>query len=218
MFKQALFTLSFLIFLGCSGDKKVDRSAYEDELESREIVHVTEAQLFEATLKVGDSIANLAQKKLGGSLQQAIKNEGIEGAIKFCNLNAYNLVDSLETTYDAEIKRVSINYRNPSDKPDSIETQLLEAYEYNVENGIPLTNNIQKIHQTDYLLFTKPIEINNPLCLQCHGKIGKQLSEKTNELIKELYPEDLAVNYEMNDLRGMWSIKLSQKKIIQIEF
>ncbi len=207
----------FLILISCN-DKRVDRSTYEDELKSREIKKVTEADLFEKALQEGDSIATYSQKALGAKLKNAIQNNGVEGAITFCNINAYPIVDSLQKKYDATIRRVSKKYRNPNDKPDSLELALLESYEFNIEKGLEVKPNLQDPHDGKNLIFTKPIMINNPLCLQCHGTVGKELTEETNELISSLYPEDLATGYEMNQLRGMWIIRLSRKKLIIEEF
>ena len=107
---------------------------------------------------------------------------------------------------------------NTKDKPDSLELSLLEAYQYNIEKGLSIESNIKDPHDGKYLLYTKPIMIDNPLCLQCHGEIGKELSEETHQLIKELYPQDMATNYKMSELRGMWSIKLSKRNLILSEF
>jgi len=218
MFRTLLSVIIITLIASCSGKQHVDRSAYEEELNEREIKRVTDAELYEAALKVGEKVANLSQQKLSSNLMRAIKDQGIEEAIRFCNLNAYSLVDSLKKEYDAEIKRVSAKYRNPLDKPDSLESTILEAYQYNIDNNLELESNVQKTHNSDDFLFTKPITINNPMCLQCHGEPDKELSLKTQEVIKKLYPEDRATNYKMNQLRGMWSIKLSRKKLILNEF
>jgi hypothetical protein len=57
--------------------------------------------------------------------------------------------------------------------------------------------------------------INNAQCLNCHGTPGKEVLPENHELIKGLYPQDRATGYSMDDLRGMWSIRLSKKEIIK---
>ncbi len=207
---------SVCLLFACSG-KKVDKSTYEEELKSREIKKVSEADLFEKALQIGDSIATRSQLALSSKLQVAIKSGGVPEAISFCKLNALPVVDSLEKKYNAQIKRVSFQYRNPSDEPDSLEYSLLEAYQFNINEGIEVKANIQDPHD-GYLLFTKPILINNPLCLRCHGEVGKEISPENHQLIVELYPEDKATGYAMNQLRGMWSIRLSKKNLIINDF
>ena len=82
-------------------------------------------------------------------------------------------MDSLEQQYDAEIKRVSMHYRNPEDQPDGTEKKILEAYQYSLDSGYSLSDNVQKVG-SQFILYTKPIVIDNPLCLNCHGEPGKR--------------------------------------------
>ena len=50
--------------------------------------------------------------------------------------------------------------------------------------------------------FYAPIILQD-MCKKCHGP----KAEITNyEVIKKLYPDDLAFGYEQGDIRGMWSI------------
>jgi cytochrome c551/c552 len=46
-----------------------------------------------------------------------------------------------------------------------------------------------------------------PTCIKCHG--GKtDITESTQKMIAQKYPNDKAIGYQMGDLRGMWKIKL----------
>ncbi len=217
--KHNLLVLLGLIALSfsCKMDKKVDRSAYEEELKDREIVRVSEAEIFEAAMKLGGQIADETQKTLGSQLQQAVKSDGVPGAIQYCNLQAYPLVDSLQQKYAASIKRVTSKPRNPDNAPDSLEQVIFDAYQYNHENGQPLAENLQAVGKDTYL-YNKPIMIGNPLCLACHGPVGEGITKEHYEVIKELYPHDQAINYKMGELRGMWSIRLSKKELIRNSF
>ena len=113
----------------------------------------------------------------------------------------------------SEIKRTSFKIRNPANLPNDLESQILDAYAYSLENGLELTPNLQRIDQ-DYILYTRPIILDNALCLACHGKPGEEIVDTQLELLGSLYPEDKAVGYELGQLRGMWSIKLSQKELV----
>jgi hypothetical protein len=57
--------------------------------------------------------------------------------------------------------------------------------------------------------------IDNALCLNCHGKVGENVTQDTYQLIKDLYPGDSATGFEKGDLRGMWSIKMAKKQIVK---
>jgi hypothetical protein len=43
-------------------------------------------------------------------------------------------------------------------------------------------------------------------CLVCHGDPQTQIAEATLAKINDLYPEDKATGFAMNDFRGAWKI------------
>lgn len=211
----AVILLSSLVLIGCSGKKKVDREQVKNEMELREPRKVTEAEIIEKSLALGAEIASKSQTKLSSSLKMALQEGGIDHAIEFCNLNAYPLIDSLEDAYGAEIRRVTFKARNKKDVPDELESKILEAYQDAHANDIELKDYAQIIEGDEYVLYTKPIVINNALCLSCHGIPGESLTEQARNMILEYYPEDEAVGYNMNDLRGMWSIRILKTGVVK---
>ena len=190
-----------------------DRAAAREGTRSQEIRKVDEAVIIAMGLERGRLIADTVQKLLGTALKNHIKDEGIEPALKYCNLNAYPLVDSLSKVYSADVRRVSTKLRNPKNRPDSIELLLLEAYQYTLDQGQTANENIQD-NKLGQLLYTRPIIIGEPVCLQCHGKVGENVSEETNKIIQNLYPEDNATGHSITEMRGMWSIRLEKKDIV----
>jgi hypothetical protein len=209
-------TASFLLLVvfHCTSDKKVDTESVKKEIKSREIKKVTEAEIINKVQELGNAVALGTKQTLGKNLQSALQSGGVENAISFCNLNAMPLVDSLSKNYDAVIKRVSLKVRNPEDAPTELERELLEAYEYQMKNSAEMKPNVQALGDDQYL-FTKPIMVENALCLTCHGTFENGLTQETDDFIKSKYPEDKATGYEIGDLRGMWSITFPKKNIIQ---
>ena len=200
---------------GCNRTiSKEDQQAINEELRSREIRRITDAQIYDAAMKLGEMIADSSQRTLGKQLMHQVNENGTIAALEYCNLNAYPIIDSLSEFFNADIKRTSLRSRNPMDNPDELEGQLLDAYQYNVENSLELSPGIQKLDDGKYL-YTKPIIANSGLCLQCHGEIGTDITDEVAAVIQERYPEDNATGHQINDLRGMWSIKLDQKAIIE---
>ena len=53
--------------------------------------------------------------------------------------------------------------------------------------------------------FYYPI-VTNGMCLQCHGEPNKEIDEATLAQLNNLYPDDKAKGYAMNQVRGIWSI------------
>ncbi len=213
MKKSFLFLVPFIL-LSCNFDKnKVDSSQFEEEISNREIKRVTAVQILEQALKQGDIISKNSQKAIGGKLKMAIQQGGVVSAIGFCNASVSSIVDSLKSNFNADIKRTSLKLRNPNNAPNNKEKQLLEAYQYSFDKKSPIKESTQELDDGT-ILYTKPIFIK-PLCLNCHGKSGETLNQNTYTKIKELYPNDSAINYNTGDLRGMWSIKLTKKMLVK---
>lgn len=154
-------------------------------------------------IKKGREIAMNTFSTLGGNLQKAMKEGGVSSAVKYCNLAASPLVDSLQQMYNVSIKRTSLKLRNQDNHPTEIEKQQLEKYQQQFELGEKLSPVIHKVNEQT--IFYAPIHVTE-LCQKCHGAIGKQLLTEDYETIQSLYPKDMAINYKSGDLRGMWSI------------
>tara|TARA_A100000171_G_scaffold52991_1_gene75086 strand:+ start:2044 stop:2649 length:606 start_codon:yes stop_codon:yes gene_type:complete len=162
-------------------------------------------ELTELAQSQGDEISILAQKTLGGQLKQAISEQGVTSAVQFCNVAAYPILDTLKTAPDATVKRASLRVRNQKDVPSDVERAILEQYALSLENGDNLDPVVEVINEKQ-ILYAKPILLDSPLCLNCHGQAGSQVTPETLKSIQELYPNDNALNHEMGDLRGIWSI------------
>ncbi|MCB0560997.1 MAG: DUF3365 domain-containing protein [Lewinellaceae bacterium] len=158
----------------------------------------------EAFLEKGSYITATTFSALSGKLRSALQEEGVPGAVAYCNLVAYPLVDSLSQVHQATIRRTSLKIRNPKDKPTATELAVLETYHANAEKGASLLPGVVAIDQSTVAYYA-PI-LTQELCLQCHGKIGETLKAEDYTLVKELYPEDEAIGYQSGDLRGMWSV------------
>ncbi|NVJ86578.1 MAG: DUF3365 domain-containing protein [Algoriphagus sp.] len=210
----SIITVS-LILTACGSGERVSKDVFEEVNEAMEIKKLSEAEIIEAAIVWGDSISMEAQKQLVGQLQQAISEKGIPGAIEFCNVQALPILEEVGRPYGVEIRRASNRYRNPADQPTDMELRYLETYEYDVENGNPLSPNIQKINEGEEFLYTKAIVIPGGLCLNCHGNPGTEINEETLQKLNELYPEDKATGHKVGDLRGMWSIKIPKKEVVK---
>lgn len=210
-----LTILFFLLILSCNSDKRISREVFEQVQKSQEIKIVHEVDILNKALEWGEEISLEAQKELMGTLQKVIGEQGVPGAIEFCNVEALPILKRVSNEYGVSIRRVSNRYRNPADQPTESEKGILEAYEYNEENGVEgNTANIQKLENGEELLFTKAITIPGGLCLNCHGEPGIDIQDETLEIIDRLYPEDKAKEHQIGSLRGMWSISIPIKEVV----
>jgi len=214
LFFICIATISLSMLGSCTSDKRTDSAAVRKEIENRKIIKVTEAEIVNKVHELGKSIALSTKKTLGRNLQNSLQNGGVESAISFCNLVAMPLVDSLSHIFNTEIKRVSLKARNPNNIPNDLERKILEAYEFLWKDSIPLQTNVQPLVENRYL-FTKPILIENAMCITCHGSAENGMLKETEDFIKSKYPDDKATGYHIGDLRGMWSITFSKKMVVQ---
>lgn len=153
----------------------------------------------------GDSISTIMQRVLLSNLIQATKAGGPSYAVAFCNERAMSLTDSLSEKYHCRIQRISEKYRNPTNKPNKYDEDVLLRLGSST-SGEPLL-----VSENGRVVYYKPIRIANPACLNCHGNEGKEIAVKTLEAIRKKYPDDMATGYKEGDLRGMWKITFQEE-------
>ncbi len=200
--------------ISCGPQERVSKEVFEDVNRSMEVKKLSEAQILEEAMYWGDSISREAQAQLIGQLEKAIEEKGWADAITFCSLEALPILSDIGGKYGVSIRRVSNKYRNPLNQPNTEELPVLEAYEYNFESGLKSDPNIQKIHGGEVYLYTKAIMISSNLCLSCHGNPDADIAEDTFSKIEALYTDDKAVNFGIGDLRGMWSLRIPKKEVV----
>ena len=140
---------------------------------------------------------------LGKNLMGTIQKKGVLESLNFCNVQAYPLTDSMSVVHNAIIKRVTDKPRNPNNKANAEELGYINDFKQaiaNKEEPKPLVKEFDNKVKVYY-----PITTNN-MCLQCHGKPNKTLESKTLMSLKNLYPLDNATGYDVNQVRGIWSV------------
>jgi len=190
--KNLLLLALVVIFISCNSKKTLQ----------------SYSQLDTTYISRGNVIAKLSFETLSGELQKALQNGGIDSALRYCNLRAYPITDSLSIAHQASIKRVSTKVRNPRNKADELATFMVKGFGIDVSEDKAITSKL--VLKDDSVLFFKPI-ITQPLCLTCHGTPGKEVAFSTDSTIQKLYPRDKAVGYKNNEVRGVWRIAFKVK-------
>lgn len=150
----------------------------------------------------GDKITAVTGQTLSKSVMNAMSKGGVSEAVKFCNVAAYPLTDSLAKANQVSIKRTAIRWRNPKNKPTKQEKQLFAAFELEKQEGKISEAKIIKQKNGDWL-YAKPIILQTQ-CQACHGKLGETLLADNYKTIQKYYPKDKAINFSTGDIRGMW--------------
>ncbi|MCR9063896.1 MAG: DUF3365 domain-containing protein [Cytophagales bacterium] len=158
--------------------------------------------------KLGKEFASNTQKVLGKNLTQAMMNGGPENALTFCNVKAYPLTDSMAQFFDVKIKRVTDKPRNQLNKANAEQLAYIKTLKRQKRKSEPLKPLMTYSEKTVSGLY--PI-VTNGMCLACHGKPKEAISQSTFAVIKSLYPEDKAVNYSVDEIRGVWVIEMNKR-------
>ena len=171
----------------------------------KKVVVVEKQKTYE---EIGLEYALSTKKLLGQNLMGTIQKKGTLEALSFCNIQAMPLTDSMSVKYNATIKRVSDKNRNPNNKANAEE--LVYIAQFKKEIAANKESKPVVVDKGDKVQFYYPIPTNT-MCLQCHGKPENIKPEVRAKTLK-LYPQDLAVGYGENEVRGIWSITFDKKK------
>ena len=114
------------------------------------------------------------------------------------------------------IKQTSLKYRNPANKPDQYEVEILKKLE---KNKMDEFWKIGEYKGEKAIRYAKPLYIKK-VCLKCHGVPYKDVPE---HLYKKLVKDygNVAFNFKEGDLRGIVSVavplKFSENEIAKID-
>ena len=189
--KRIVVSLILLIsvsLIGCNKDKSIPSNA----------------------LAQGKEHALEAKKALGGQLLKALGEGGTLYALDYCNLEASTITTNVSKNTGTQISRASDQYRNPKNAANKDELAYILKTKGAIAEGNEPQPEIKRI--SDKLVAYYPI-MTNGMCLQCHGTPGKELLLATEEKIKTLYPNDMAVGYDVNQLRGIWVIQMNEEDL-----
>ncbi|MFM1879452.1 MAG: hypothetical protein RLZZ241_2318 [Bacteroidota bacterium] len=154
------------------------------------------------------TIAISVQAKLGKTLQEKLKQQGITGAIAFCNANALPITDSIAQQNGVQIRRVTDRARNKVNQANRIEIALMNQVRDSMLMGSPPGN--LTIKGEAGVSYYVPI-VTADFCLKCHGFPGKEINQNDYDVISRYYPEDKAIGYGAPELRGLWKVTDNSK-------
>ena len=141
-------------------------------------------------------------KQYKNTLIEGLQHNDLKKALKYCNKEVEKLI-SKGNEKDYTIKRVSLRPRNKNNYPTLYEKEILEKF-----NKLSLKDNkylalehseiIKDENNNNKFVYAKAIRIKE-VCLNCHGS---NINNDLKKEIRKLYPDDKAINYKLNDIRG----------------
>ncbi len=146
-------------------------------------------------------------KQFGGilkpQLKEALKEGGVEHAIKVCSEKAPQIANDLSGKTQWSVKRVSLKARNNNTaQPDLWETIVLKEFEHEQQQGQPVKSMAKAEIVEKQFRFMKAQGVS-PLCLTCHGT---ELSSEAKSALEHFYPDDKATGYQLGQVRGAFSL------------
>lgn len=142
-------------------------------------------------------------------LTAEIEKHGYAEAISVCRDKAPEMARGLSEQTGWSIRRVSLKNRNPKATPDAWERAALEDFERRLAAGED-PGRMEKaetvtIDGQPVFRYMKALSTND-LCLNCHGG-SEKIAPDVQMKLRELYPEDKAIDYRLNQIRGAITVK-----------
>jgi hypothetical protein len=166
----------------------------------------TDQQLSEL-MKSTKEVVDPMPVKLKALLTDEITNNGPVKAIETCSLKAPAMARALSEKTGWSIKRVSVKNRNPEGKADKWEEKTMKGFERELAgntDAVMEQGDIVTINSKQYFRYAKGLKTTKE-CLMCHGK-DENITTELKEKLKEIYPNDLAKGYDVNQVRGIISV------------
>jgi hypothetical protein len=153
--------------LGCGGSGPGNRSAMREEMRSREVVHLTPAQISDRAFELGDT---LSQKSLSMWLTNLATGDSS------CTPAWILTQKQLLEKYQTQAQRLRFGETAGWKALEGKEKEVAEAYAYQKQNHQPILPNIQKDGDKDFL-YSKALTLSNPKCFSCHKNVTSAGSE-----------------------------------------
>jgi hypothetical protein len=137
-----------------------------------------------------------------GALQPTLKSamqsdKSYQTAMGVCASMAMDMTNDYNAQVtDIKIRRTALKYRNEKNKPDALDTKVMQDFTQKGDFTKPVTIDAG----THYRVY-KPLSIKKP-CLTCHADSSK-IPPKVSAMIKKSYPKDLAIGFIEGEFRGV---------------
>lgn len=148
------------------------------------------------------AITTEAKSNLQQKLMSQMKEGGTEQAIPFCHENALRFTENLGNQKAVSLRRITDKPRNPKNMMTEDELKIFSLVKQGKSKEGVYPNQI--VRSDEVVTVYVPIVITGQ-CVGCHGK-ANEITKDTKETLAKLFPNDRAIDYEIGDLRGLFSV------------
>lgn len=185
--------LTFVAIAGCTNDSSTMQNEAVSESPPAEAAVVASTAPKPRAIAARDALF----QQLSTRLMQAMSNGGPAAAIDACSKDAQRIAAEVSEEHGLQIGRTSFKLRNPQNTAPNWAAEMVEAR----------TDEPQFVDLPDgefgALL---PIKLKAQ-CIGCHGPADK-LDETVQAMLTELYPNDQATGFNIEELRGWFWVQV----------
>lgn len=162
--------------------------------------------------KLGDDTIERAGVSLVLEVRRVLARTPTADAIGALHLKNYKLPAASPGDFAVtKIRRTSLRVRNPENAPDAADRAALDRIKDQLERGDPVSEVlVQRVTlpglPPEWRVY-RPIAAMKQ-CLDCHGKAAA-LAPGVAVRLKELYPDDAAVDYTQTEWRGLFRVSIA---------
>lgn len=139
--------------------------------------------------------------QLKAALVLAIQKDGLQSAVQVCKEQAPQIAANLSND-NWTVARTSLKARNVKNQPDEWETAVLRSFDERYKAGEKASMLTSSQMENDTFRYMKAIPTGQ-LCLACHGR---SVDPELRKSIDTLYPQDTAVGFTTEDIRGAFTL------------
>lgn len=160
--------ISFIFIFSCEpSGKKPSEMSPQELVKSREIRKISDVKILETGKNFGDEIINwINDRMISSSNPDSINFRKILNEVQ---------TDSSILKPSITLKLILIDSGNKIYEPDSIESQILEACIFSLDNGIAISETVQMSDDNKAVRYIEPILVNQKLNGLWSLKIPKKL-------------------------------------------
>ncbi len=145
--------------------------------------------------------------RLKAALGGAMESSGPLGALAVCHETAPAIAADISRRSGWSVARTSLKPRNAKSAPDDYERKIMESFEARIAKGEKTADlvsaEIVEKNGARTFRFIKAIP-TSAMCLTCHGA---DVKDEVKAKIAELYPDDRATGFKLDDMRGAFTLK-----------
>jgi hypothetical protein len=136
-------------------------------------------------------------ERLMARLSEVVQADGPAAAVEICHQEAARIAHDVSTTTGVKIGRTSDKLRNPNNRPPSWAAKIVAN---KPESPIFVAADDGRFGAI------LPVRLKS-LCLTCHGT-PNQIPDPVRDALHARYPDDRAIGYGENDLRGWFWVEV----------